>query len=554
MKKIKLPLINILLFSLLLLPSCINDIINSDNISEETNREYSLGIPGGTIRTTIKDALEEFEIDSTILVDDDGFLYLNYKTEFEVNWPKILSLDDQTGNYSYNLASVPSTNLLKTSTGTGIAIKNSERIIFNNEPTVRIDTLVIKDANMTLTFKLPEGVVDSVIINIPQLIVNNTPFSDTLLSEFIPSPYIIKLKNALIDMDHDVKTPTGFLELKTKIILEESLGNSSFGPAEIAYSITDIVPEVAFGYFGNRIIEDEIENIEFNTFGDDLLGTFVEFKEFKIEIVSESNYGAPFKVNINDIVFKNTETLEEKNVTLDNGANVIIINPAEYAKPIIPSYKHLTIDRNNSSLEDLLQIDIFTPDKVSTHVVISTNPDGETSKNFLTNNSLIKSSIHMNIPLWFKTTKYHRRDTLQFNYNLDLEAGADSVNLSNKLKKASIYFDFNNGMPFDINLQVYFTDKEYIPIDSLYNNPEDKKLIKSALIDASSGHRIESTESHFESKIDNANLQKWKDGDVKYIIIDTHVITDDGDKFVRIAEDSFLNTTVSFSAISRIDL
>lgn len=552
MKNIKTKILSGLIIILLLTNACVKDTINLDDVSDKFNRTYTVDLPGGTLRTTIKDALEEFEIDSILMVDENGLLYLNYNYQFQVEWPQVMSIENQSGTIGYSIA--PPISQLKSATGTGQTFEGTERIEFTTQEGAVIDSIYIQSGNMALNFSLPAGAVDSIILGIPQLYINNEPYVDTILASSISNPYIIDLANSLIDFEEPtVDEPSGYIEFKSKVVLVENPGIITSPNIFINYNINSVIPDTIIGDFGNRVVADEPLNIEFETFDNEYLGAAIEFDDYLVEVVTENTYGTPFQVEIKDVVFEDTKTADQKQLTFDNGADVIQIDQGERGNPLVPAFNTLSINKSNSNIKDVLKLNEYAPNKVSSRVVITANPTVGDHRNFLTNGSLIKSSVNMNIPLYFKTSTYSRKDTVDFDYNLDFEDPKDDINLSEKMEYGKIYFDFENGMPFDINLQIKFVDANYNFVDQLFKTAAEQKLIESAETDVNTGLVTASTKSHFESEITKENLQNWKDGDVKYIIIETSVITNDGDKFVKVTEDNFINTTVSFSASGKFE-
>jgi hypothetical protein len=535
--------------------SCVKDTIVIDDISTNVNRNYKFDIPGGTIRTTLKDLLQQTELDTIIKEDKNGLLYLSYQSDLAVHWPEVIPLEDQSDNISYDIASflVPESKL-KSSTGNGIIIENTEKIILNNDEGVKLDSMILKNGNMNISISLPDGVVDSVIISIPQLFLNNMAYTDTMKVTSLNSSFSINLQDAIIQFIDDAETPSGFLELNSKIILLENPSNSSPSPANINYTITDLAPDVAFGNFGQRIIQEKDVELDFSLFKEMNFGTDVQFFDFSVDIEAESNFGAPYEVAISDIKFSDTETMQEKTVDFTN--NIINIDGAIYVKSteenaseIENAYATVSINKDNSNIQDILDFGTFTPDNVSSHIKVTINPNDANASNFLTNNSQVISNVHMKIPLWVSTSKYTRLDTIAFDYNAEFEGTQeDDSGLSENLQKGTAYFDFINGLPFDLTLQAYFTNENYMIIDSLIEYPTDQDyIIQSAKTDPDTDKVVEGTPSTFSLTIENEDLTKWKNNNVKYIIIKTAGKTDSDNDYVQISSSNFLDITTSIS-------
>lgn len=307
--------------------SCINDTIDVDDIADEANREYTFDIPGGTIRSTIKDALSEFEIDTLISVDENGLLYINHKTDFEIDWPMVLTLDDQTGVFSYNLLTMPVVSNLKGTTEQ-IIISNTEKISINDQDGVRLDSVFITSAEMALGLNVPANMIESITIEMPQVFINEEPFVTEFISPSIPQDYFVDLSGAIMRFKHDEGSTEAYIELTTTIILKDNPIYAGSTSADISYGITNINPGMAFGYFGDRVIDSRTVDIDFDLFTSDKLGTTINFDDLIVDIQAYNSYGSPFQIAISDILFTDTETEVSKSIVLENGADVTHINPA----------------------------------------------------------------------------------------------------------------------------------------------------------------------------------------------------------------------------------
>ncbi len=557
MKSLKIHfMVGVLLF-LMVMEGCVKDTINVDDISDKANREYRLDLPGLTLRIdSLSHLVDEFDgADTIVKYDENGLLYLFYETEFDVNWPTVLEVKDASGTYSVDIVpEVPFNSLKSGANNNEYIIENSERIYLNDNEDVRVDSIYLENADIHMSFNVPPGAVESITIKIPQLYIGGQSFEDVVNPE-TTSYYSIDVTDGYMSFI-DQLAPTGYIDLITEIKLREDYIPVNPTPVFISYNISDIVPDKIVGYFGqDHIYDNKTLDIEFETFETKNIGVDIEFKDFLIEIETENSYGLPFLFTADNLTFTGkTESSDEetKLVNLLDDSNVIYLEPAPNVDSPVTTIKSFNSENTDLVEQGILKLTEFTPYKLSSDITIMTNPDGDTgNRNFLSDASLIKSKLRMNVPLWIKTSNYHRSDTIEFDYNDEFES--DDESLSDKLQKLKASFEFENGMPFDINLQVYFADENYTLVDSLFKTKEEQEVIKAAEIDLTTGKVTKSSFSTFDAEVTKENLDQWKSGDVKYIIIYTKAGTSGGDKFVQIAKDNYLKAVSWFTAIGKIE-
>jgi hypothetical protein len=109
--------------------------------------------------------------------------------------------------------------------------------------------------------------------------------------------------------------------------------------------------------------------------------------------------------------------------------------------------------------------------------------------------SVNKLGIEVSIPLELRLTNILFTDTLDFNIGVD----PDSANISS----LTINFIADNGFPLGMNSQVYFTDENYMILDSLFEN--SRFNLKPGI---GSGKEIESVESKVTIKLSGERMDK----------------------------------------------
>ncbi len=544
MKIFKISIILVSFLSVIIFERCVSDTINLDDISDDATRAYSIDVPGGTIRGSVMDIFEELDSDSIIEVDEDGLLWFYYEQEFTQNWQDVLTLNTISGGFYFDL----SPYLIAAPLESAIRVQYAENIVLTNEQDVRLDTIQWKDGDFGFTFETSSSAIDSVIITIPQLYVNDEVYTDTLTASAFNTPYSLDLTNCLMDFTKN-DGELNSISLITDVILKEDANTYSSADLSVSYELGNLGLDKAIGYFGTRIITDENKDVEFDAFDYNFLSADLALKDLVLQVNAENSFGIPVEIYSSDILFTNTDTNEEKDIVIEDDSNIIYLENYKEGSSEVPATT-FELNSDNSNIEDLFNISDFAPNKVSSHIQIISNPNDYDEGFFITDTSTVKTSIKMNVPLWFKTSNYTRMDTIAFNYNEDINDEDEDESLSDNLQSLSVNFDVENGLPFDIKLQVYFTDENYIKVDSLFTSEDDVPFIESAVLDDSDRYSA-STTSSFEAEINSDKLELWEDKDVKYAIIKLMGVTDDED-YVKLCTDNFINITLSLSAEGKL--
>ncbi len=543
MKIFRISIILVTFLSVILFQRCVSDTINLDDVPDEANRTYAVDVPGGTIHGTAMEIFEELDIDSIIEVDEDGLLYFYYDEEFVKDWESMLVLNEISNSYYYDMSSF----LGAASLGFPVRVSNNESIVLTNEEDVRLDTVMWKAGEFNFTFSSSSPAIDSVIITIPQLYINDEIFTDTIVASELNDTYSIDLTDTYMDFTKyagDVNS----INLITDVIFSEDAGSYSSAILSMSYEMTNLGLDKAIGYFGTRVISDDERTVDFDAFDNNYLTTDVVLKDLLLEVHSENTFGVPVEITSGDIIFTNTDTNEDVAIVIEDGNNIIDLDNYVDGSSVIPTAL-LEINRDNSNLEDLLNINQFAPNKVSSHIQIIANPDDADLNFFITDTSNVKTTIRMNVPLWFKSSTYTRADTIAFDYNGDIDDDEDE-SLSDKLEKLTVNFNVENGLPFDLKIQVYFTDADYNVVDQLFSSDSEIPFIESAVLD-DQDRLSEPTTSSFEAEIDNDRLELWSDNDIKHAIIKVTGATDDED-YVKLCEDNYISINLSLSAEGKL--
>jgi hypothetical protein len=114
------------------------------------------------------------------------------------------------------------------------------------------------------------------------------------------------------------------------------------------------------------------------------------------------------------------------------------------------------------------------------HYTFDIVPSGSPSSN-----ATIKFTSYLRMPCWVTLADWHRADTV----NLNMESVAKYFDDTNHVyaKEGEIYIRGINAIPANVNIQIYFTDSNFVVLDTL--RPEEMLHINAAIPDAA-GHVV----------------------------------------------------------------
>lgn len=237
-----------------------------------------------------------------------------------------------------------------------------------------------------------------------------------------------------------------------------------FQPADITFSEIE-------GYLGEISQEIDTSSTDLNlSFMDYFEGGFT-LSDPEIHINYINSAGIPLRF-----------LMELDGIAKDGITQSLNLEPFNIQHPDQPGHEvsgTILIDKTNSSIIDFIGI---TPRKIRYGGMVYTNPDGQ-GTNFLTDSSMIRVGVDIDLPIRLQTDKLLFEDTVNINMS-----GEDIT----EIEAGKLHFLISNGFPFDVNLDFVILDKqtglpvEIISMDRIHSAPvnESGKVsgIKESLV------------------------------------------------------------------------
>lgn len=535
MKSVKLTSIIISLGIVVLLSGCLKDeIVLTD--PQNFNRPLNLAAPVFNAHFSAKDLLDKIGSDSIdmIFTDSEGLLHAKIDTTFSKSYDDIIEFDEIM---FINFYTIP---LLKKSTKAQIPFLFRDTIPASVKDDQRFDSLTMKTAQiMDIVVTAPPGFTGEYTITFPEIILPNGTVL-VMKGDIGGDPSgTTDLTGSTFHFFQDTKNNKSSFEMVIEGYTELS-GVPGGTQLEVSTVIKDFRPDIVWGYFGEVNIIDISEEMDFDFFTDFNFTDMIQFKSVDLKLKAENYFGIPISVLIDSMVFKDTV----KGIEVDIDKTALHVNAATLASPPISATDSITIP-----IAEAINI---APNKMVFKILGAINYDGNpaTDKNFLINDGEadLNATLEVLVPFWFQTKNYERTDTISFN----VREIADSTSID-YLDELNLYFDFDNGFPFNIYAQAYFADSLGNLVDSLFEG--DQLIWKSPTI-GTDGKAIGVENTQVNIQLLHDQVKDLYDNYASQIFIVSHVQTGglagspDTPEFVKLFDSYTIDMSMSFEVKS----
>nr|WP_321410409.1 hypothetical protein [uncultured Carboxylicivirga sp.] len=522
LKYFKIPFLS----ALILFGACKKETIDLDKMPDP-DRNYGVSIPLAQVYFTMGALVEKVDTSNYLSIEEDGLIVRKYYETFEMELESIVDLN----NVNYSIALPFANSGTQGSNNVSQTIIN--KYVLNERPEARYDSVYLESGLLNIdNLNYPAGSTGTITFEIPELYTpSGNSFSYTSnINEFTPQSFNLD--------DYKIQFSTGvdssYVTLITNINID--LPNSpGAGVIGVDFGMNDLIAEVTFGYFGNYS-ETLLDSMEFDVFDANEVYDAVELANVYVDVNTKNSVGCPFNIELDSIVFSKDGSLPKQ---LELANNILSIESATYAQPVISSEQKFEYDKTNSNILTIID---ELPNWVTTKMTATTNPEGNANTvNFFHHYNQLEADLGIIFPLHFKAEDYQRVDTLDLDFN---EEFGDS-DLTDALDHINLFLDVYNGLPFEITLEsVVAKDGNDIDIDYLIKSPGEN--IASAVPDEN-GYVSETVYSEIILTLDKEQIQKFRDQDMKYLVLKTKGVSygAENNGYIKIFNDNVLKIVLS---------
>ena len=452
-------------------------LLSFSSCQEEDTADWSPTIAAPLVNSTlsISDLLNQVNSDSLFGADSDGLLMFNFRDSlFDYKSKDLFEFDYDEASFSTFTPNSPSLEQAINSQGGFTA---SQTLSFNvganntNGDMIELDSIYLFDGFIRVNIASNYGHAGQVVITIPEMIKDGVMFSETVAWDSIPGGGLasasenINISGYFMDL---TATPAGSneLEVLTKIEFFKS-GNYPMPLGEgtsVELGMDDLVFDLAYGDFGNGIIDLGQDTIEFRPFGEEFnADVFLSDPRLRLNLTNE--VGVDMNTYVEDLKYVIGDYEEVLDLFNNPLSAQFSIDPAEFLGDTAMS--SVTWTNEDGNISGLLNPDV-------TNLIFDikgiTSPNGSSiNQNFISRDLGLKASLDVEIPLAGRLGQLSFNDTLEFDLGMQLES-VDSMSIRTIMES---YF------PANAYLQIYFLDANKMVLDSLYSDYEDLPIIVS---------------------------------------------------------------------------
>ncbi len=462
-----------------LMQSCLKEYKNTDKISTEIDHTPSLALSVAKSRLTVRDIIRDYDMDELFQESSSGILFLNYhKKVSSPTADKVIKFPNQN---------FPKTTLIDHTMYEQLPVIDDYRHL----PTISVPNL-FKVANREVLHNVVFDSLELVInvsssftvgghleITFPTLRENNTPAVINIELDSSGSFDYIYNKQ-FIDCELGFENDSNHVIANLNLVMEDGVSISS-DVIEVTISMKNLDFAVAYGYVGHISEPIPLDTVELPPFNSALSGDIFLANPY-IALHAENSLGLPVRAYFSDL---STFTANQSDA---NGSWNTFEFPEEYLEFENPTFvgevKKSSIIFDKNTFPDLPEIISKYPKYLFFEVdSLVVNPNGydESLPNFILDTSRVSIDLNVKMPLqgnaWYSLV-----DTI----NIDFEDNIDKF--SKYFVEANLRMIFENALPTNVYMQVIFLDKNFNPIDSLFEGGYyGNRLINAPILDENTG-------------------------------------------------------------------
>lgn len=493
---------------LLLIPvlfnSCIKEDFDPDKLDTEIIIEPGVAAPLGFIHYELEELLKDSLHPEGMIIDNDGLISMVYEEEiFSFQASEFLQFTDiqHSGSINNSLPTPLDLSLIQD------PVIQTDTINFslsgtNGPDYTEIDSIITDSMVITINLSSSYNLNGTLQISSPAIRKDGAIWSATIpLSSngqsFILEDYTIILSNNPPDVN--------LVPIIYTLTLQESLGTVQPGSPILNYTlgINDLDYSAIFGYLGIMNIMVDPQTFPISFFNSIIDGTF-HFEQPELKLNFENSFGLPIQVIMTDfyVVSREGDQIAITGDSVPSATYPRIIHYPSLSEVGQTVYDSIILTPGNTNLFEALE---SSPGSISFGVTAETNPSGNVSENFITDESQYGVKAKLTLPLYGYADFMLMVDTIRFDFEDFFQ------NPPEEIKRLAFRLNFTNGFPINVYAQIYFTDENYTVLDSIFN---ELHLIEAA-IDSDGDGKVEPVQNDpvevefTRTKIDNISETQY---------------------------------------------
>ena len=511
------------------LAACVKEKIDMDKISAEIDVSPSLVVPLAYGNITIGDILPETDDDSDVHIFTDenngNLLHIRYNSVIDsFNMSKFI---DPVPDQSSEVEFISGSDFITNAFNNGTPVNFEKNIIYEFKPGdgngMLLDYFVIKSGTLKLNVTADFNATGIYTIEMPEFKHPTKGIISESFDAANPSiPHEIDLAGYSVGLLTDGQRNS--LDVVYKVAIEkndEDINNGS--KITCAIETQNLAIGSFYGYLGQYVTGLELYTLDLD-FSSQFDGNLY-IADPRISLIIENSFGFPIRTTLSDM----------KAIITDGDDIDFIVNPPNNPKNIAyPSFanpneigqiKHDTLFINNTT-SNIAEILSSLPDQMTMAGKFEINPDNDQSEqNFVTEDSYLKASVALDLPINFGLTNFVYSDTLE----MDLE---ETITNLEDVTNLQLDISFDNGLPIGFEAELYFYEQKSENDPSMALNPINITFFENNKISVASANTTNGIVSSVQNTflnitVTDEQLEKLKSS--KFMILKLYVDTNNPD-------------------------
>ncbi|MFW5877947.1 MAG: hypothetical protein ACOCUP_02425 [bacterium] len=533
-------------FFLLFTNSCLDPEWDFEKFSDEVVLTPGIAAPlvHGTL--SLDQVLNKLDGTNYVKRFDDSLLYISYANRV-ISYPanEVVEIPNQNFLEFFIESDVAlSPEWIGAEVGDTVSFhkdKSGEFSFPNNE---RIDSIHIKTMDLVIDVQSSFKHTGILTITSENILVDGEAFQEVIQisdasGNFSISRTIVMDGNTVYLDNTDPSTTILPLTFDFDLI---NSGNPVLAGESLDITMTFVDPEFysLFGYLGDYELFLSSDDVVIDIFDTDSItgGGSIQFADPIFNLDIANSYGLPVLLNISELEAYSRINDVTSEVVFEPGLNPFTISAPGLDAVGDTANTLIAINKETSNIDEVIQT---SPREFMYTVSAVTNPGGsQAATNFVTDSSDFLVDFEIILPIWIKAEGFTMEETYPFNFE---ERFGDNTDMVDYLR---FTLDATNGLPLEVNMQVYFLDQFSNILDSLYTN--DDFLLPASL---NAGSKVEEpTEQSKAIEFTKGRIEAIKPATDLLIKASGTTADAESDKFVKI----YSYYTVDFKFKMKADL
>lgn len=484
----------------------------------------SFALPLVSANLNLGDIEQEFDADNFIYNENEETFALVYDGElFNLGPEDLQEIETQSFDLAYTLSAPEAQAVNSVPSGTSVEIGQTFDLSFASDQGEALDSIVFSGGSLSLSLNstIPHDV--TLFITIPELSESGVPFQEFIELDYpgftpFSSDVSIDLTGFTLDLSQGGMTSNSFtLDIEGFVT---STGETTEAGDEIAFDMELDVSQfqAIYGYFGQISVISSVDT-QFVDLYRDLEDGILHFANPRINLDVFNSSGIPASVNVEGVFAP-----ENAQDQLLGGPD--LNNFPTIAAATVPGETALTEHSftNAGTVPTLTELLDEGPFELIYTSDISVNPDGFTN-NFLLDTSRIVCDVEMILPFYGFADNFSLTDTLDLDLADALGVDDDDILSWEDIERVTVRLIADNGLPIQVDGQVYFADTLFNVVDSLFQEPWEA-IFQQGFVDFSLpendpnfGRVLSPTRKITDVVLSRDQVQELLDGDVQKVIL-----------------------------------